>query len=102
MKTLWGHDIIIPILFLCLFIIFSWGHDFREGERGGEREKHRLVASHRHPTRDQTHNLAVCPDQELNPRPFGLQDDTPTNWATSARAIIIPTLDMRKTEARGS
>ena len=33
-------------------------------------------------TRDRTHNLGVCPDQELNPQPFGVWEDAPTNWAT--------------------
>ena len=28
---------------------------------------------------DRTHNPGMCPDQELNPRPFSLQDDTLTN-----------------------
>ena len=36
----------------------------------------------RTPAGDGTRNLGVCPDQEFNPRPFGLWDDAPTNWAT--------------------
>ena len=31
------------------------------------------------PTRDWTHNLGVCPDQNRTGNPFGLQDYTPTN-----------------------
>ena len=27
------------------------------------------------PTRDQTHNLGMCHDQELNLQPFGVQDN---------------------------
>ena len=46
--------------------------DFREKEREGE--KHRSIAL----TRDQTLNLGMCPDWELNPQPSSLQDDTPT------------------------
>ena len=34
-------------------------------------------------TGDWTHNLDKCPDQESNPQPFGVQDDTLTNSATS-------------------
>ena len=29
----------------------------------------------------------MCPDLELNPRPFCLRDDTLANWATLARAL---------------
>ena len=43
--------------------------DSREGERGREREKHRWVA------------FCMRPTWELNPQPFGAQDDTPTSWA---------------------
>ena len=46
------------------------------------------------PSRDWTRNLGMCPDRESHPRPFGgactgqhvAQDNTPTNWATRARA----------------
>ena len=58
--------------------------DFREkggeGERG-EKEKNRCERSvYRLPlkcisTGDQTRNLGMCPDWELNPQPFGLRDD---------------------------
>ena len=30
-------------------------------------------------TGDQTHKVGVCPDQELDLQPFGVQADTPTN-----------------------
>ena len=30
------------------------------------------------PTRNQTHNLGMCPDWESNPQPFGVWDDAPT------------------------
>ena len=39
------------------------------------------------PTRDQTCNLVMCPNQKLNPQPFSLWDDAPTNWATLARTM---------------
>ena len=32
-------------------------------------------------TGDGTHNLGMCPDWELNPQPFGVQDDATSNWA---------------------
>ena len=44
-----------------------------------EREKHQVVASHTTPIRDETHNLGMHPDQELNTQPFGVWDDAPTN-----------------------
>ena len=35
-------------------------------------EKHWSVASHMCPNWDQTWNLDMCPDWELNPQPFGV------------------------------
>ena len=76
--------------------------DFRERGSGEKREKHRWEREtsvwerhiHQLPpvrslTRDQTHNLAVCPDQELNLHPFGVQDDAPTNWAPQPGSCIL-------------
>ena len=62
--------------------------DFRERRREGdkEEEKYQLVASPTSPSGNQTYNLGLCPDPELNPWAFSLWDNTPTNWATSARA----------------
>ena len=40
------------------------------------------------PTRDWNHNLDMCPDWESNPQPFSLPGDTPTHWATLARAKL--------------
>ena len=68
----------------------------REGGKPGEekerninvREKYQLVAFWTCPTEDWTCNPGICPDQELNPQPFGAQDDTPTNQDTSAMARI--------------
>ena len=48
-------------------------------ERGGGREgeKHQcVVTSHTPPTEDLAHNPGMCPDQESNRQPFGLQDNT--------------------------
>ena len=69
--------------------------DFRE-ERKGEREREpsmwernidRPPPIHA-PTRDQTHNLGMYPDQESNLQPFGVQDDTSINWATQPGQIL--------------
>ena len=52
---------------------------FRERGREGEREagKHQcVVASHTPPTGDLAHNPSICPDWELNQRPFGSQGGT--------------------------
>ena len=55
-----------------LFIFRQMG---REGERQGE--KHQcVVASHVPPTGDLAHNPGMCPDWELNWRPFGPQART--------------------------
>lgn len=58
--------------------------DFRERRKGSRRELElerntNWLPSARIPTRDQTHNLGMCWDWELNPRPFSTGDDTPTN-----------------------
>ena len=34
------------------------------------------------PTRDETHSLGMCPDQESNLQPSGVRDGAPTKWAT--------------------
>ena len=62
--------------------------DFRERGREGEREgeMHRSVASPTYPTRDRTHNLVMCLDQEANRQPFGLWVHTPANRTTLGRA----------------
>ena len=68
--------------------------DSRERGREGERGRETSMAERNMdwlpliwtPTWDRTWNLGMCPDWELNPWPFGLRDDAPTNWATPARA----------------
>ena len=57
--------------------------DFRETEREREtsiweRNIHLLPPIHSL-TKDWTRNLGMCPDQESNPQPFGVQDDASTN-----------------------
>ena len=42
----------------------------RETERQRQRDRHQSVAFYMLPTRDQTCNLGMCPDQELNLRTF--------------------------------
>ena len=61
--------------------------DFRERGRGRERnidvrEKRLLCYLPYALTRDQTLNLGMFPNQKLNPQPFGVQENAPTNWAT--------------------
>ena len=56
-------------------------------ERGWEGEKRERNISWwplaHAPTRDQTHNSGMCPDQESNRWPFTLQDDASQDWITS-------------------
>ena len=40
------------------------------------KEKHRLVASGTHPYQVSNGNLGMCLDQESNPQPLGVGDDT--------------------------
>ena len=42
----------------------------------------------RAPTEDRTCNLGMCPDQESNPQPFGVQNDATAKWATLAGVQI--------------
>ena len=66
-----------------------------EGDRKREREGERHRCERETPidclllptlTRDLTRKLGTSHDWELNPWPFGLRDDAPTNSATWARA----------------
>ena len=50
-------------------------------KKGGEREKHQLVASCMC-SEDWACNLGTLPDWELNLQPFGVWDGAPTDWAT--------------------
>ena len=90
--------------FLHFFIlhprIYHWFQRKRKGEGewvgGREREKkHRCERTiNQLPpkwavTGDWTCNLGMCPNQESNPWPFGLQDNTPTNWAIPTRVNIF-------------
>ena len=62
-------------LFKKIFYLFIFREKGREGEREGE--KHQcVVVSHAPPTGDPSHNLDMCPDWELNHRPFGSQAGT--------------------------
>ena len=53
-----------------------------EREGAHERETSILVASRICPTEAGTSNLGMCPDWELNPQPFAVWDDAPTNSVT--------------------
>ena len=55
----------------------------------GKREKLIGCLCIRTLTRDQTHNLHMCPDQDLNPWPFSLSDNASTNWAPPARTLLL-------------
>lgn len=75
------------------FLILTWGCSLilkRERERvcvwGGKGERHInwLLLIHA-PTGYWTCNLDMCPVWELDPQPFSVCDDAPTNGATPAR-----------------
>ena len=81
----------ISTKFLVLFVEI-------ERERKGEREKYQCETSTgslpyvpRAPSRDQTHNLGMCPDQELNLWPFGIWDDasaTEPHWPELQKVLL--------------
>ena len=56
-------------------ILFIFRERRREGERKEEKYQY-VVASHMLPTRDLVRNTGMCPDWELNWRPFALQAGT--------------------------
>ena len=59
-------------VYLFLKILFTYRERGREGERDGE--KHQcVVASHVPSTGDLAPNPGMCPNWELNQRPFGSQ-----------------------------
>lgn len=41
------------------------------------------------PTGDGTCNLDMCPDLELNLQPFGVLDNTPTNWPIRPQLVCL-------------
>ena len=62
-------------------------------ERGGEREgekHHIVVACHAPPTGDLAHNPGMCPDWELNQRPFGSQARSqPTRYSSQGWLFLF-------------
>ena len=61
--------------FIYLFLERGEGRE-KERERSiNVGEIHQLVAFHMPPTGNLAHNPGMCPDQELNQRPFILWDD---------------------------
>ena len=67
--------IIYLFIFVCFFKKRFYLFIFRERGREGEGEggKHCLLASHTLPTGALARNPGMCPDWELNQRPFGSQ-----------------------------
>ena len=85
------------IFYFYLFIfILTWRFFIAFRERGSGEEKRETDCFERETsigcllvrtlTRDQTCNLGMCPNWELNLLPFCLWDDAPNNWATPAWA----------------
>lgn len=50
----------------------------REGERKRKRKKRHTLTPWTHPDKDGTNISGMCPDRELNPKPFGTQNGAPT------------------------
>ena len=70
-----AHGIVTALLSKAIFkrfYLFIFRERGREGERQGETHQ-RVVASPTPPTGDLAHNPGMCPDWELNQRPFGSQ-----------------------------
>ena len=41
-----------------------------------------------HPTGNQTHNLGMCPDQESNLQPFGVQHNQPESLSQGNSEVL--------------
>ena len=79
----------------CFFKIYLFILESREGREEGRerninvRKKYWLVASNT-PTRDQTHNPGMCPDQEWNLGPFPLRKTpNPLSHISQGRAHLL-------------
>ena len=71
---------------------------FRERGRVGEREgeKHQcVVASQTPPTEGLAHNPGMCPDLELNQRPFGSQASTQSTEPHQPGILIHPKISFK-------
>ena len=78
---------------ICLLILEKEeGRGRKEGREEGRRERERII-DWLPPigtlTKDQTCNLGTCPDQELNPWPFGVWDDAPTEPLGQGTALLF-------------
>ena len=56
--------------FIYLFLEREEGREEKRERNRNMREKHQSVASHMPPTGDLARNTGMCPDWELNQRPF--------------------------------
>ena len=81
-RGLSGKSPAIFILFFRKFYLFIFRKRGREGEREGEKYQC-VVASCTFPLGDLAHIPGMCPDWELNQRPFGSLHSI--HWATPAR-----------------
>ena len=74
-----------------------WLFLFRQrGSGGREREKHTGLFPICTPTSDQTHNLGMCPEREMNPQPFWKAKWCPDQLSPLARAMQIYLLKKTK------
>ena len=79
--------ILTSFLFL-RFYLFIFRERERKGERKGEKQQC-VVASYLPPTGDMAQNPGMCPDWELNWRPFGLQAGTQSTEPHQQGQILI-------------
>ena len=59
-----------------------------------ERETSIDCFPHAHRLGTEPASLGMCPDQESNPQPFGIQDNAPTNWTNWPGLIPFIFLDI--------
>ena len=70
-----------------------------EGEREGEKQ-HCVVVSHAPPTGDLAGNPGMCPDWELNWRPFGLQAHAQSTESYTSQGSFLTFLKISDSKPR--
>lgn len=73
-----NYELLVPITQLQQLNIFLHIH-FSFPSNIDMREKHQLIASQMHPEQGSNHNLGLCPNQESNLPPSGVQNEASTN-----------------------
>ena len=88
-SALFSGQFYFLFFFLKILFIYFQRERGREGEREGANHQC-VVTSHMAPTGDLDHNTGMCPDQESNWQPFGLQPSlNPLSHTSQGRNVFV-------------